>query len=78
VGLADLFGGQSTLGAPGLPGLESGQGSALRTSPAGQVHVVQMLLRDPDGVDLLRELLSRQDQPNEARAVNRYSSAISM
>ena len=50
----------------------------LRTSPSGHVQVVQALLRDPDGVDLLRNLIARADDPREARAVNRYAAAISM
>jgi hypothetical protein len=74
----DLFVDQSLLDHPALPGLVAGDGVVLRTSPAGQVQVLQALLREPDGVDLLREVFARQDDPHEARAVNRYSAAISM
>jgi hypothetical protein len=74
----DLFVDPSTLGQPTLPGLGRGEAFELRGSPAGRVRVLQALLRDPDGLDLLRDLISRADDPNEARAVNRYAAAISM
>lgn len=74
----DLFVDQSTLGQPGLPGLGAGEGLALRGSPAGQVQVLQALLRDPLGVELLRDLMARADDPAEARAVKRYAAAISI
>ena len=75
----DLFVDKSTLGQPGLPGgLGPGQELALRGSLAGQVQVLQALLRDPAGVELIRDLTSRADDPAEARAVNRYAAAISM
>ncbi len=45
---------------------------------AEQVQVLQALLRDPAGVELIRDLTSRADDPAEARAVNRYAAAISM
>ena len=47
----------------------------LRGSLAGPV---QVLLRDPDGLELLRDLTARADDPAEARAVNRYAAALSM
>jgi hypothetical protein len=74
----DLFVDQNTLGQPQLPGLGPGAGFVLRGSLAGQVQVLQALLRDPAGVDLLRDLTARSDDPAEARAVNRYAAAISM
>jgi hypothetical protein len=74
----DLFIDQSLLGHPGLPGLGTGEGTVLRGSPAGQVQVLQALLRDPVGLELLRDLTARADDPTEARAVNRYAAAISM
>ena len=33
---------------------------------------------DADGEELLREIAARADQPDEARAVNRYAAALSM
>ena len=74
----DLFVDQATLGHPTLPGLAPGDGTVLRGSLAGPVQVLQALLRDPDGLDLLRDLTARTDDPAEARAVNRYAAAISM
>ncbi len=74
----DLFVDQSTLDHPGLPGLATDGGFTLRGSPAGRVQVLQGLLRDPDGVELVRDLMARADDPAEARAVNRYAAAISM
>jgi Zn-dependent peptidase ImmA (M78 family) len=74
----DLFVDQTMLGQPGLPGLSSGEGFVQRGSAAGAVQVLQALLRDPDGVDLVRDLMARADDPAEARAVNRYAAAISM
>jgi hypothetical protein len=74
----DLFVDQALLDQPQLPDLAPGAGTVLRGSPAGQVQVLQALLRDPDGVELLRDLLARADDPAEARAVNRYAAAVSM
>ena len=74
----DLFVDQSTLGQPGLPGLALDHGFVQRGSLAGTVRVLQALLRDPDGVELVRDLTARADDPAEARAVNRYAAAISM
>jgi len=74
----DLFIDQSTLGQPGLPGLGLGDTVVFRGSLAGQVQVIQALLRDPLGVELVRDLTARADDPAEARAVNRYAAAISM
>jgi hypothetical protein len=74
----DLFVDQSTLGQPGLPGLAPSNTFVLRGSRAGQVQVIQALLRDPFGVELIRDLTARADDPAEARAVNRYAAAISM
>lgn len=74
----DLYVDKSTLGHPTLPGLGPGEGLVLRGSPAGRVQVLQALLRDPEGVELVRDLVARADDPAEARAVNRYAAAISM
>lgn len=74
----DMFVDQSMIGHPHLPGLGAGGEFELRSSPAGQVQVLKALLRDPDGVELVRDLTARADDPAEARAVNRYAAAISM
>ncbi len=39
---------------------------------------MQRLLASSEGRDLLREIKSRADDPDEVRAVNRYAAAISM
>jgi Zn-dependent peptidase ImmA (M78 family) len=49
-----------------------------RRSGLGDVFTMQRLLALPGGQDLLREIRSRADDPDEARAVNRYAAAISM
>lgn len=74
----DLFVEQSVLGQAGLPGFAAGEGFIPRGSRAGEVQVLQGLLRDPLGVELVRNLTARADHPEEARAVNRYAAAISM
>jgi hypothetical protein len=74
----DLFVDKTTLDHPRLPGLGPGEGLVLRGSGAGRVQVLRALLRDPDGVELVRNLTARADDPAEARAVNRYAAAISM
>jgi len=51
---------------------------ALRSSPAGEVEIIKMLESDPVGRELLRKIQSRADEPDEARAVNRYAAALSM
>jgi hypothetical protein len=56
-----------------------GEGRILRrTSPVGDVEVLKLLLRDPEGRELLRKMEARADRPDEARAVNRYAAALSM
>jgi len=37
-----------------------------------------MLDRDAEGREVLRKIQSRADEPDEARAVNRYAAALSM
>lgn len=51
---------------------------AYRSSPAGNLIVLRKLIRTPEGQALIRKLQSRADDPDEARAVNRYSSVLSM
>lgn len=49
-----------------------------RSSPAGDVRVMRALIRAPEGQELLRQIQKRADDPDEARAVNRYAAALSM
>jgi hypothetical protein len=74
----DLFVDKGSLDHPGL--FDSGDHGpfAFRSSPAGDVAIVKMLWSDQEGRELLRRIQSRADEPDEARAVNRYAAALSM
>lgn len=74
----DLFVDRAMLEQPGFPVIEQGGRHLFRSSPVGRVHVLNALIRDPVGIDLLRGMTSRADPPHEARAVNRYAAAIAM
>lgn len=74
----DLFVDPATLAHPTLFGTGDDARVVLRNSPAGEVAVLKKLLADPEGERLLRQLQVRADQPDEARAVNRYAAALSM
>lgn len=49
-----------------------------RSTPAGDVRVMKALIKTPEGQELLRKIQKRADDPDEARAVNRYAAALSM
>jgi Zn-dependent peptidase ImmA (M78 family) len=49
-----------------------------RSSPVGDVRVMRALIGTPEGQELLRQIRKRADDPDEARAVNRYAAALSM
>jgi hypothetical protein len=49
-----------------------------RSSPGGDVRVMLALIKTPEGQELLRQIQKRADDPDEARAVNRYAAALSM
>jgi hypothetical protein len=74
----DIFVDKASLNHPTLfdPGEEGP--FAYRNSPAGDVAIIKMLQNDPEGRELLRKMQSRGDEPDEARAVNRYAAALSM
>ena len=74
----DLFIDKSSLDHPSLFKADGDGPFAFRNSPVGFVAVVKMLYKNPEGWDLLREIKSRADEPDEARAVNRYSAALLM
>lgn len=74
----DLFIDKASLDHPTLFQDDDDGPFALRSSPAGDVEVIKMLESDPAGRELLRKIQSRADEPDEARAVNRYAAAISM
>lgn len=74
----DLFADKGSIDHPEI--FDSGNDGpfAFRSSPVGDVSIVKMLCRDPEGRELLREIQSRADDADEARAVNRYAAALSM
>jgi hypothetical protein len=74
----DLFVDKSTLDHPALFDLESEGSFAYRSCPSGEVAVIRALSSDPEGRELLRKIQARADDPDEARAVNRYAAALSM
>lgn len=49
-----------------------------RSTPTGDVRVMQALIKTPEGQELLRQIQKRADDTDEARAVNRYAAALSM
>ncbi|MBU0718460.1 MAG: hypothetical protein KJ749_09455, partial [Planctomycetes bacterium] len=74
----DLFMDKASLNHPTLFTMDSDGPFAFRSSPAGDVAIIKMLQSDPEGRELLRKIESRADEPDEARAVNRYAAALSM
>jgi hypothetical protein len=49
-----------------------------RSTATGDVRVMKALIKTPEGQELLRQIQKRADEPDEARAVNRYAAALSM
>lgn len=74
----DLYVDKATLGHPVLFGGGDDGPFALRSSPAGDVAIIKKLESTPEGRKLLKQIDQRADEPDEARAVNRYSAALSM
>ena len=74
----DLFIDQGALEHPTLFTLGDNSPFARRSSPVGEVTSITRLLSSSEGRDLLCDLKSRADDPDEARAVNRYAAAILM
>lgn len=75
----DLFVDKATLDYPELFAQEaSNRPIAFRSSGRGTIGVMKILREEPDAADAIRLILSRADEPDEARAVNRYASAITM
>ena len=74
----DLCIDQGALEHPTLFALDDSSPFTRRRSPVGEVTVMKWLLSFPEGQDFLRNLKSRADDPDEARAVNRYAAAILM
>ncbi|MBZ5639203.1 MAG: hypothetical protein LAO51_10690 [Acidobacteriia bacterium] len=76
IGHWDLFVDKATLEHPVLFDHGTAGPFALRTTAKGMEIVI--LLRHEEGRELLRQLRGRADEPDEARAVNRYAAALSM
>lgn len=74
----DLFIDTGSLDHPTLFNVDGDGPFAFRSSPAGDVAIIKMLNEEPGGWELLRSIQSRADEPDEARAVNRYAAALSM
>lgn len=74
----DLFIDKGSLDHPTLFDVDGDGPFAFRSSPAGDVAIIKALARDAEGQELLRKIQSRADEPDEARAVNRYAAALSM
>ncbi len=75
----DLFVDKSKLDHPTLFEAAAPSIFAYRTSTGGsQVQIMKTLLACEEGRDLLRQINSRADAPDEARSVNRYAAAILM
>jgi hypothetical protein len=74
----DLFIDKGSLDHPTLFPTGDDGPFAFRNSPVGEVAIIKMLQADAEGRKLLRKMQSRADEPDEARAVNRYAAALSM
>ena len=74
----DLFVDKATLDHPRLFQNDDDGPFALRSSGVGEVAVLSILEASFEGQELLRKMRQRADEPDEARAVNRYAAAISM
>jgi len=73
----DLFIDKTSLDHPTLPGFDEGA-FVRRRSGIGEVEVLKILKSCQEGEKLLSEIEARADEPDEARAVNRYAAALSM
>jgi len=74
----DLFIDKGSLDHPTLFQTGDDGPFAYRNSPVGDVAIIKMLQADAEGQELLRRMQTRADEPDEARAVNRYTAALSM
>lgn len=73
----DLFIDKLALDHPNLFGGDDSPFS-LRSTPDGEVEVIKQLESTPEGRETLAAIRARADEPDEARAVNRYAAALSM
>lgn len=73
----DLFVNQSMLAHPTLFPAEA-LSIAYRNTPLGNAAVMSAFIRSEAGREFLSQMNDRADEPDEARAVNRYAAAISL
>ena len=74
----DLFVDISKLDHPTLFEAAAPAMFAYRSSTGGQVQIMKTLLSYEKGREIVRQINSRADTPDEARSVNRYAAAILM
>lgn len=75
----ELFTSKESIGHPLLPGLRRPESFVKRSSESKRsVEVIRSLIASEQGREALRNIQSRSDHPDEARAVNRFAAAISM
>jgi hypothetical protein len=74
----DLFVNISKMDHPTLFNAVAPEIFAYRSSTGGQVQIMRTLLSCETGRDIVRQINSRADTPDEARSVNRYAAAILM
>lgn len=74
----ELFIDKKALDHPHIPGITTVNSFVQRNSNRGPVEVISALIKSQKGLDIVREIDSRSDHPDEARAVNRFAAAISM
>lgn len=72
----DLFVDKSKLDHPALFEAAAPSIFAYRSTNHGQIQIIKALLSCEEGRDLLHQINTRADTPDEARCVNRYSAAI--
>jgi hypothetical protein len=76
MGYWDLFVDKSKLNYSSLFAAAAPSIFAYRSAKSGEVQIMKTLLSCEEGRDLLRQINSRADAPDEARCVNRYRAAI--
>jgi hypothetical protein len=74
----DLFVDISKLDHPTLFETAAPNIFAYRSSTGGPVKIMKTVLSSENGRELVRQINSRADTPDEARSVNRYAGAILM
>ncbi len=74
----DLFINESMLNHPSLFKERDNDSFAYRSANVGEVEVIKKLISCQKGIDLLHQIQSKADDPDEARSVNCYAACLSM